>query len=125
MPQYPPNDKETDDQLPTPVSTTGNHDYTESESDSSDSSSNTKVPNSSSQSCILHTISGTPDHFVTPIQRLAANFTSLLHKTQIKPCLNSTNYVAWSNSVCFGLSAASYDMFLQSDNHLGTGIEQP
>lgn len=56
------------------------------------------------------------DDFGTPAQRQAAHVTSILHKTPIKPILSASNYAAWSDSVRFGLSAVSFDSFLESDD---------
>lgn len=64
--------------------------------------SNTTMPNS--------------EEFGTPAQRQAAHVTNILHKTQIKPSLSLSNYAAWADSVRFGLSAVSFDSFLESDD---------
>lgn len=59
----------------------------------------------------------------TPAQRQAAHVTNILHKTPIKPTLSASNYAAWSDSVRFGLSAASYDSFLESDDNDDTELD--
>lgn len=118
--------EESFDPLPTPVSTPQSIDHLlESENDSSGSESIDSEQ--STYTAIPHTrfiMPSSSEEFGTPAPRHAAYVTSLLHKTPIKPNLSSSNYVAWSDSVRFGLSAASYNMFLESDELAGTGLDQ-
>lgn len=104
--------------LPTPASTPSPILSTESgdESDSADFSTSAHTATLFSTNHPPPPImSSTIDEFATPAQRQAAYVTNLLHKTPIKPALSATNYVAWSDSVRFGLSATSYNSFIESD----------
>lgn len=94
----------------------------ESDSDSLDSDQSIHTAIAHEQIQVLN-MSHSHEEFGTPAQRHAAYVTSLLHKTPIKPTLTSSNYAAWSDSVRFGLSAASYDMFLTSEEIEGTGLD--
>ncbi|EGG00366.1 uncharacterized protein MELLADRAFT_111935 [Melampsora larici-populina 98AG31] len=51
----------------------------------------------------------------TPAQRQAMKMNSILHKIIIGIKLTASNYVAWSDGVRFGLMAASYDHYLDSE----------
>lgn len=112
--------------LPTPAATPTPYPSSETESESGSASSNTTVhtatpfPTESLQPRIM---SSSADDFRTPAQLQAAHITNVLHKTPIKPPLSATNYVAWSDSVRFGLSAASYDIFLETDEIDDTGLD--
>lgn len=122
----PNNPEETrQNQLLTPASTPApiqlsSDPESDSESLSSDQSTHTAIPHNQLSA---PNMSPPNEEFGTPAQRHAAYVTSLLHKTPIKPSLTSSNYSAWSDSVRFGLSAASYDMFLISDEIEGTGLD--
>lgn len=122
----PNNPEETrQNQLLTPASTpapiqSSSDPESDSESLSSDQSTHTAIPHNQLSA---PNMSPPNEEFGTPAQRHAAYVTSLLHKTPIKPSLTSSNYSAWSDSVRFGLSAASYDMFLISDEIEGTGLD--
>lgn len=113
-------------QPPTPASTpSSSHpdpDSSDSESIGSDRSIHTAIPHHSDNT--LPTMSTASEEFGTPAQRHTAYVTNLLHKTPIKPSLSASNYVAWSDSVRFGLSASSYDTFLMSDDIEGSGLDQ-
>lgn len=116
-----------EESLPTPASTPAPYSFLDSEykSDSATSSASihTAIPYQP-QSDPIHpsNMSSTNEEFGTPAQRQAAHVTSTLHKTPIKPSLSATNYVAWSDSVRFGLSAASYNVFLETDEIDDTGL---
>lgn len=110
-----------DDQLPTPASTPiapyhSSNEDSDTKSSGSSHSAHTATPilHQTNQSRTLSEMSN-PAEFGTPAQRQAAHVTNILHKTPIKPTLSSSNYAAWSDSVRFGLLAAPYDDFLDSD----------
>lgn len=63
------------------------------------------------------------EEFGTSAQRQAAHVNNILHKTPIKPPLSPSNYAAWSDSVRFGLSAASFDSILESDENTDHELE--
>ena len=107
-----------DDPLPTPASTPAPDPVSLEEGDTvssgSSQSAHTAIPSHSSP--LPPTPMSNADDFGTPAQRQAAHVTSILHKTPIKPILAASNYAAWSDSVRFGLSAVSFDTFLESDD---------
>lgn len=113
-------DQYPEDQLPTPANTPAP--FLESPDDSDKDSSGpshsahtaTPILNSSIPTVHISTMSNVLE-FGTPAQRQAAHVTNILHKTPIKPILTASNYTAWLDSVRFGLSAASYDSFLETD----------
>lgn len=115
-----------DDHLPTPAATPApvqeSSDKDDTYSSSSSHSAHTAIPSftSSSQPVTM----SAQDEFGTPAQRQASHVTNILHKTPIKPTLSTSNYAAWSDSVRFGLSAASFDSFLESDEHTKDDMEE-
>lgn len=116
----------SEDSLPTPAATPAPHPNPESEYES-----DSATPSASAHTATpyqpdipsLSPMSASLDEFGTPAQRQAAHVTSILHKTPIKPSLSATNYVAWSDSVRFGLSAISYHSFLESDDIKDSGLD--
>lgn len=113
-------DHYSEDQLPTPVSTPVPFSTLSEESDTESSASShsahtaTPFPHSAITTNTFPAMSSSLE-FGTPAQKQASHVTSILHKTPIKPSLTASNYAAWSDSVRFGLSAASFDSFLESD----------
>lgn len=113
-----------EESLPTPLSTPAPFPESEYDSDSANSSISAHTATPFQPDPIVHpTMSSSAEEFGTPAQRQAAHVTSLLHKTPIKPSLSATNYVAWSDSVRFGLLAASYNNFLDSDEIEDSGLD--
>lgn len=113
--QYP------EDQLPTPVSTPAPvpsfSEDSDTDSSGSSQSAHTAVPVTISTLPIENSfIMSNAADFGTPSQKQASHVTNILHKTPIKPILTASNYAAWSDSVRFGLYAALYDSFLESDD---------
>lgn len=93
--------------LTTPAATPAPYLSSESDHDSSSVSSSTSAHTATPyqpETPPIPAMSATLEEFGTPAQRQAAHVTSILHKTRIKPSLSATNYVAWSDSVRFGLS---------------------
>lgn len=109
-----------EDQLPTPASTPAPDPVSSDEGDTvssgSSQSAHTAIPTHPSPHPYTTPFAmSNSEDFGTPAQRQAAHVTSVLHKTSIKPILSVSNYAAWSDSVRFGLSAVSFDSFLESD----------
>lgn len=111
--------------LPTPASTPAHNSESDSQSNSTESntSAHTATPYQDHRQ-LNNTMASSSDQYGTPAQRQAAHITSVLHKTPIKPSLSATNYVAWSDSVRFGLSAASYNLYLESDDIDEAGLDE-
>ncbi|EGG11163.1 uncharacterized protein MELLADRAFT_59957 [Melampsora larici-populina 98AG31] len=59
----------------------------------------------------------------TPAQRQSIKMNSILHKITINIKLSTSNYVAWSDAIRFGLMATSYDHYLDSEDAGGTGMD--
>ncbi|EGG03902.1 uncharacterized protein MELLADRAFT_65188 [Melampsora larici-populina 98AG31] len=119
-----------DSQLPTPASTPApsseeiddNHVDSDSSSIDSTHSAHTMVPASHQQINMATTAPEILDTD-TPAQRQASKMTSILHKVAISTKLSSSNYVAWSDSIRFGLMAASYDHYLDAEEVTGQTID--
>ncbi|EGF99495.1 uncharacterized protein MELLADRAFT_112708 [Melampsora larici-populina 98AG31] len=119
-----------DTQLPTPASTPlplEDLDKFETEDQPGSSGSSvsapsdhTTVPNASNSTLVM--ASNELIDTDTPAQRQSIKMTSILHKIAISTKLSSSNYVAWSDGIRFGLMAASYDHYLDSEEAGAQGI---
>ncbi|EGG07633.1 uncharacterized protein MELLADRAFT_62417 [Melampsora larici-populina 98AG31] len=126
-------DTSEDTQLPTPASTpapvpeNGKIDV-ESQIES-DNSSSSETAHSAHTTVPSHPITApamattTPIDTDTPAQRQSIKVTSILHKIAITTKLSTSNYVSWSDGVRFGLMAASYDIYLDSEDAGSSGID--